>query len=253
MSEITTIESPSGLTLYHRGPDKAKGPLPTLFYFALTGEESLTLAPIHVPTLCFDPEQTRIFSMTLPCHGSDQDPAQAMKRWADEMEQGNPILESFLLQALSNLDFLIEQQWIDPEHLAVAGLSRGGFIALHVAARDERIKHVVAYAPLTRLDFLEEFKNRMYLPLIQNLSLDHIIPQLANKKIRFYIGNRDMRVGTVACFGILKRLVEEAYTKGSREPPIEMIISPSIGHKGHGTPEKVFREGMEWVKMERKK
>jgi hypothetical protein len=71
--------------------------------------------------------------------------------------------------------------------------------------------------------------------------------KLSQKILRFYIGNRDIRVGTKECFDLLQRATHTAYETGIRSPPIEMIMTPSIGYKGHGTAPQSFQEGAEWL------
>ena len=43
------INGPNSISIYHVGPPLELGPLPTFFYFALSGEESLTLNPYNQP------------------------------------------------------------------------------------------------------------------------------------------------------------------------------------------------------------
>ncbi|MCB1081898.1 MAG: alpha/beta hydrolase, partial [Chlamydiia bacterium] len=68
------------------------------------------------------------------------------------------------------------------------------------------------------------------------------------KKVRFYIGNHDMRVGTDHAFSFIQNLAKEAHTHRIRTSPIELIIGPSIGYQGHGTAPQTFQSGAEWVK-----
>ncbi len=46
---------------------------------------------------------------------------------------------------------LIDQHVVDPEKIGAMGLSRGAFIASHIAALVPEIKHILGFAPLTRL------------------------------------------------------------------------------------------------------
>ena len=81
-------------------------------------------------------------------------------------------------------------------HVALIGVSRGGFLALHAAARDPRIDAVVAFMPLTELGALTEFadaRNRYEL-----LNVSHLAPQLAERKVWMSIGRADTRVSTAA-------------------------------------------------------
>lgn len=242
------ISSPSGLPIYYKGPGLAYTHLPAVFYFALSGEESLYCDPYNQPVMCLTNDPVHLFSFTVPAHGPGYDHTHAMRNWAHAIEQGDNLIERFVDDSIKNIDFLIDKGYIDPHHIAVAGLSRGGFIATHLAAADPRIRIVLGYAPLTRLDFLDEFQKIKHQPIVQSLALSNLADKLVKKHLRFYIGNRDTRVGTDECFHCIRHIVEVAHSNGVRSPAIEMMISPSIGHKGHGTPPNVFRDGINWIK-----
>jgi len=242
-SSYSEFEGPTPLTIYHLGPDLNLGPLPAYFYFALSGKESLTLDPFNQPAVYMAEHPVRVFSLTLPGHGEGYTTNTAISLWANELSSGHNIIQEFIENAKETIDYLIDQQVIDPQHLATAGLSRGGFIATHLAASHEKIGALVGYAPMTRLTYLQEFEG------VRSHSLDliHLVDKLVNKKVRFYIGNRDVRVGTEESFKFIEVLTEAGYQAGYRSPSAELIISPSIGHKGHGTPPHIFRDGVEWI------
>ncbi len=64
----TSLLTPLGTTLYYCGPSHHDGPLPAFFYFALAGDESLTLSPYNHPVLPFEKQAMRVCSFTLPSH-----------------------------------------------------------------------------------------------------------------------------------------------------------------------------------------
>jgi esterase FrsA len=106
---------------------------------------------------------------------------------------------------------------------------------------------VLGFAPLTQPQPLEELK------LFQGISFDHIsltsvADHLIHARLRFYIGNHDTRVGTDACYHFIHYLTEVAFNSGIRSPTVELILYPSIGYKGHGTPPVIFYEGADWIK-----
>jgi dienelactone hydrolase len=243
------IKDETELEIFYAGPNLSKGPLPAVIYFASTAQESLTLDLCNQPVQCLANDDIRFFSFTLPGHGEGIPNAKMMFDWSEKIEQGQDIVGDFVRKAKHNIDYLIEQGYIDPSHLAVSGLSRGGFLATHLAAHDERIKTVLGFAPLTSFEALEEFHAIIERPLVQALDLRSIVDKLVNKHLRFYIGNRDLRVSTEACFRFIMQLTETAYQTGVRSPLVELIIGPSIGHKGHGTAPHVFADGMNWLKQ----
>ncbi|QLH36137.1 MAG: hypothetical protein HWD61_08375 [Parachlamydiaceae bacterium] len=127
----------------------------------------------------------------------------------------------FFQACLNNIESLIQQGFIDPNKMAVGGLSRGAYVAAHLAAKEPRLKYLLGFAPMVIFPGVE--------------AIDTLIPKLVNHQVRFYIGNHDLRVGTEASFIFIHKLADAAYQHGHRSPPMELIISPSIGYKGHGT------------------
>ena len=235
------------LPIHHIGPSLDQGPLPSLFYFALGGEESLTLDPYNQPVTFLSGQRARVFSLSLPGHGHGFTNYRSLAYWAKNLGAGCDIISDFIGSCRQALDFLIAKGFVDTHHIAVAGLSRGAFIATQLAAADERIKIILGFSPLTLLDRSADFNEIEHHPLVQELGLLRQVDRLANKSLRYYIGNRDTCVGTEDCFIFIKELTEAAYRHKHRSPPIELVIFPSIGHQGHGTPAHIFRAGTDWL------
>lgn len=182
--------------------------------------------------------------MTLPGHENDLPAKDAMKIWAEDLEKGSDCIGEFLDAAHLAVNFAIKEQFADPAKLATAGLSRGGFAAAHLAARDPRFRHLVGFAPLTRLSKLKEFSHLHNHPFVNSLDLKHLSEQLSDRHVRLYIGNEDTRVGTDECFDFMKSLVQH---KKSRTAQVELFIYPSVGQMGHGTPPEIFKQGVDWI------
>jgi len=218
--------------------------MPALFYFALSGIQSLTLDPFNQPIAHLENKPLRSFSISLPGHGQGHDPAAAISCWAEHFEAGDDIIEAFVTSAQEAIDHLISEGFVDESAIAVVGLSRGGFAAAHLAARDKRIKTLLAYAPLTDLMVTKEFS---HIPEKEIYKLENLADKLIHKAIRLYIGNHDTRVGTDACFRFVQSVVAAATHQRIRSPKVELIVSPSIGHKGHGTAPLVFHAGADWI------
>ena len=189
----------------------------------------------------------RVFSFTIPGHGQGLDNTKAMAYWAKEMAKGYNLIYDFVEECSRYIDYLGEEGYLIPGLIGVAGLSRGGFIATHLAAVDSRIRFILGFAPLTRLDVMEEFNIIANETLVQSLTLIKMVEKIKDRQLRFYIGNRDTRVGTEYCYEFIKELTEIAYQHRIRSPAVEMIISPSIGYKGHGTSPEIFKDGAEWM------
>lgn len=238
------IHSNNSLSIYHSGPPLSQGPLPSLFYFALSGKDSIELDPYNQPVAYLKEDAVRVFSFTLPGHGTDLKNSEALKYWADGFARGENPVSRFIEEALENVDFLIRSNYADPKQMAAAGLSRGAFMAAHFAAKEARISHLLGFAPLTRLDKVLEFKDLD----VGRFNLENLIPDLIQKKVRFYIGNLDKRVHTEDCFNLIHKMAEEANAKRVRNLNFELNIVPSIGHQGHGTSPETFLNGINWLK-----
>ena len=173
-----------GATIYYMGLPLEMGPLPTFIYFSLSGPESLSLHPYNQPATFLEDDALRVMSISLPFH-DDYDRRQVMRIWANEIRDGNDFITPFVELAAQAIDELIECEVIDPEYLTVGGLSRGSFIASHLAAREPRIKALVGFAPLTKLNVSTSFKELHETPIIQKLNLDFVKEALVKRAIRF--------------------------------------------------------------------
>ena len=235
------------LEIAYVGPDLSSGPLPALFYFALSAKDSLGLDPYNQPVEYLSSLPMRIFSMTLPGHENELPATQALKVWAKEIAMGrNPIAE-FVEKVKLAVEMLIERDVLIPDRIAAAGLSRGAFIAVHAAASIPQFRLILGFAPLTDLSLAKEFHELRNDALAQSLNLEHLAPSLVHHPLRFYIGNHDTRVGTRRCFDFVEKLSQAAFHAHIRSPQVELIVGPSIGRDGHGTSKEVFHNGAQWI------
>lgn len=243
---ITCKESVTdqGTQFSYIGPDLDSGTLPAVFYFALSGNESLCKNPYNQPAAFLSSYPIRVFSLTLPCHDLDLSPDSSLQVMAEEMRDGKKPLETFIQKVQDCLTFLEKKQTLTKNKVGLMGLSRGGFIVSHLAAREPEIKYLLQFAPLTRTSYTDTFKS---IPGVSSYDVHHLSDKLYEKSIRIYISNRDQRVGTEHAFSFCQKLVEEAFSHQIRSPQVELILSPPIGHLGHGTDTKVFREGALWL------
>lgn len=237
----------STFKIYHLGPSLKDGPRPSLFYFSLSGEESLGLDPYNQPAVFLSGQGIRVFSLTLPGHEGAFPHSHAVKSWGEDLLSGKNMIDEFISRCIKALDFLIHNRYIDPDHIGVAGLSRGAFMAAHLAAKDKRINTVLGFAPLTRLETIKDLQDNDDLQELSPFSMENLVPDLVNKTLKFYIGNHDTLVNTSYCFSFIRSLTELSYNQKHRFPPVELVIYPSIGHKGHGTPPDIFHAGASWL------
>lgn len=220
-----------------KGPPLSEGPKPAIFYFAIGAHDSLSLDPFSQPVEALSGEDVRIFSITLPYHEQGLDPYKAIELWAKNID----VLVKFLDDATSAIKRLLAENILIAGKIGLMGLSRGGLIAMHLAARIKEISAICGFAPVTRLSVLSEFESGF----ADKYEPKHLIESLCHRKIRFYIGNRDTRVCTRSCFEWIEAACEKS---DSSSPSIELIISPSIGRNGHGTPKENFEAGARWLR-----
>jgi hypothetical protein len=233
--------------LFHTGPSLDAGAMPALFYFSLSGPDSLCLPPYNQIVQFLAGRPIRVFSLNLPAHENGLDPEKALKVWAEEFSQGQDPIMRFLDEAEIAIEYVLRQRLVLADRIAVAGLSRGGFFAALLASRLDPIRTVLGFAPLTRLKVPKEFQEIRHLPLVEKYDLGLYAASLCKKRIRFYIGNRDIRVSTRDCFECIEEITEKAFEQNIRPAAIELIISPSCGQMGHGTPPEIFRQGADWI------
>lgn len=247
MASADPLRTPEGQSIYYVGPSLTEERKPAVIFFALSAKMTLHQDPFNQPALALAEQGIRVFSWDLPFHEQGKDPHEAMHHWAKEFAHNSHFVSDYIQLCKRNIQFLIDKNLIDPSLLAVAGLSRGGFIAAHLAAQERRIRWVLGFAPLTRPEPLEEFKvnsSQNY----EDVALIHLVDQLSDTHVRFYIGNHDIRVQTHACYLFIKELTDRSFERGIRSPLAELIIYPSIGHRGHGTPPHIFSDGANWLK-----
>ncbi|NGX59010.1 MAG: hypothetical protein KR126chlam3_00154 [Chlamydiae bacterium] len=243
---MNVLQLSSDIEVAHIGPSLEKGRLPSVFYFALSAQESLELEPFNQPAKYLAKQGIRVFSLDLPAHGPDLQAIDAVGIWAEEFQEGRDPLAPFLKKVHFAFDALMEKGLIVREKIGLMGLSRGGLIAALLSAQYE-VRSCLCFAPLTELTFARAFKKSKEIPQAEIYNLTNHLDALCEKKIRIYIGNRDICIGTDKCYSLAWELANAAFEKGLRSPPIELIISPSIGHLGHGTPKEIFESGADWL------
>lgn len=226
------------------GPPLDSGPFPAVFYFALSAQDSLYLDPYNQPALLLASDQLRVFSLTLPGHDIFP-PNEALSFWAKKVAQGHDIVDRFVDQSAFQIQKMLDQNVLLPGKIGVMGLSRGVLIAGHIAARFDSkvVPYILGFAPLIKMDSTVEFHGLD----VERWSLMRLAKQLCTRKVRCYIGNHDTRVGTHNTCEFITQLAAEAYHQRISSSPIELIIGPSIGHKGHGTSPEVFKSGATWM------
>jgi hypothetical protein len=178
------INISSDLTFLCQGPALEEGPLPAIFYFAISKEDSLHKDPFNQFPSCFKGKPIRIFSATLPAHEPPLHPEKGVFAWAEEMKQGKDPLTPFFQTVAKGIASLLEQKLLLSKKIAACGLSRGAFIACHIAALCPEITTLLGFAPLTRLTYSKAFEEIKEEERIKKLDLENLIPLLYHRARR---------------------------------------------------------------------
>src|SRR5207247_2644543 len=122
----------------------------------------------------------------------------------------------------------------DAKKVAICGTSRGGFMALHFAAVEPRIRCVAAFAPVTDLPALSEFSGMDKHAPTMGLDLRRHADKLAGRSMWLCIGNADERVGTDQAITFTRKVVA-ASVAAKKPADVELHVMPTIGHRIHVT------------------
>ncbi len=220
-------------------------PAPTLFVFA-GGIETSLKHPIYSQACNLLREKgARCVSLDLPCHGMDIRPGEpeGLKGWRHRVDQGEDLMKDLLAGASAVLDHLIAKGLTDPERVLASGTSRGGYAAMQLAAHDQRVDAVAAFAPVTDLRALSEFEGLKGSPSAQPLGLLEYAGKLAGRNLWMIIGDRDDRVGTRhtvnLALEVSKRAAEEKLTTR-----VELHVEPAEGHQ---LPPGSYQRAAKWL------
>lgn len=230
-------------------PQRPKKPAPTMFVLASTVDATLKSAYFRQAGEMLAKEGWLLVSIDLPCHGEQVRPGEGsgLAAWRVRVERDENVVEEATGRLSQVLDYLLAEGISDPERIAALGTSRGGFIAFHFAAADKRVKCAAAFAPLTDLTKLSEFRGAEDNPLAQSLALDRRAEALAGRPLWVVIGDRDLRVSTDAVIQFTRRVTAASLQKElSAQVDLHVIAEP----KGHTVPAGYAEVGAAWFRRQ---
>ncbi|MDA0833908.1 MAG: prolyl oligopeptidase family serine peptidase [Planctomycetota bacterium] len=259
LPEVQVLKTDDGVTFAILG-DKPDAPAPTLFVFGGDMHSALVGVDVNHIGRRLIPHGYLCVSLDVPCHGSDVRPGETpggLVGWKDRIVNGENLVKSFTNNVSSVLDYLIKEKFSDPEHVAISGTSRGGFMAFHAGAADERVKQVIAFAPVTNLGALTEFKGTETDERVQAHSTIHLADKLVGKPLWIVIGNDDNRVSTDDCLATGREIIKQS--KGKLNPvPVEIRLVGTTDHRLHAVPTPQFgqlcaphEEAAKWLLLQR--
>ena len=234
---INIMKTPQGIAFAMMG-QKPAAPAPTLFVFG--GDMHSTLAGKDVNRIgrLLVPHGHLCVSLDIPCHGLDVRPGEkpaGLEGWKVRIAKGENIAAVFAQRVSQVLDYLIAERYTDPTRVVVSGTSRGGFMAIHCAAADPRIRQVIAFAPVTNPAALTEFAGAEKNEGVMALNPIHVADKLVGKPMWIVIGNNDSRVSTDDCLAFAREVIRRSL--GKLNPvPVELRLVGTIGHRLHAIP-----------------
>ncbi len=233
--DIKVTQTPRG-THYALGTEKYAKPAPTLF---IIGNPMAMLEKENMRYLLETGEALAkkgwVYAVLDPaCEGHDLKPGQpsSLSGWAIHAKAKEDFLGPYLRNCIDVLDHLIAEGVTDPQQVAVQGVSRGGFCALHFAAREPRIKAVVGISPVSNPLALKEFAG-VTAEQVAYISLDQVLEPLAGRTVWISIGNTDDRVSTDDCITFSRRLVATTRKLNPQLTliPVHLRVGVSAGHR----------------------
>lgn len=226
--------------------NKPQSPAPTLFVLASTIEGTLGDDHYRQCGALLLRQGYLCVSIDLPCHGREQriGEPEGLSGWRYRLDRGEPLIDELNQRLGQVLSDLIARGYTDPHRVAACGVSRGGFVALHFAAREPQIRCVAAFCPVTDLARLTEFKGAEQLPAVRSLALRTVASRLADRPVWIVIGDRDERVDTDAAI-FFARSVSTESTRQKLPGRLELHVLPEP--RGHTTPSGAFELAAAWI------
>jgi dienelactone hydrolase len=254
LSQSTMLRTASGIEFALVGTKGAR-PAPVLFVMGGAAQEIVENESSNLVGWLLAKHGFLSVALDIPCHGKDRRPGEpgGMACWRARLEKGENLLSGFMSRLSSVIDFLIREGYADPTVLGAAGPSRGGFMALHAAAVEPRLRYAVAFAPLTDLLALREFQGIADPSPARALDVMLLVDKLVDRPILVSIGHNDERVGTRHAMDFALRLMElsqlhkKPMTHFWSGDDIKLVVTPSEGASGHSSYRTAHDEAAEWI------
>ncbi|MSR58842.1 MAG: hypothetical protein EXS05_14520 [Planctomycetaceae bacterium] len=243
--ETLTVLRTSGGREFGVLGEKPRSPAPTLFVFAHAYAGTLQSDDYNKAGRLLAKQGVLCVSLDLPCHGGDRRAGEpeGIAGWRARLEQGEQPIGRFCKEAGTVLDHLIAEGYTDPDRVAACGTSRGGFVALHFAAAQPRVRCVAAFAPVTDLLLLSEFQGMSPTDPAAALRVSHHAEALFARPVWLIIGNHDERVGTDSVI-TLARTINKAAVAHEKLALVDLHVQPAEGHR---TPASGHPDAAVWL------
>jgi poly(3-hydroxybutyrate) depolymerase len=254
LAQATMLRTPAGIEFALVGTKGAR-PAPVLFVMGGPAQQIVEDESSNLVGWLLAKHGFLSVALDIPCHGKDRRPGEpeGMACWRARLEKGEALLSGFMSRLSSVIDFLVREGYADPARLGAAGPSRGGFMALHAAAVEPRLRYAVAFAPLTDLLALREFQGIADPAPARALDVMLLVDKLVDRPILVSIGHNDERVGTRHAMDFALRLMEisplhkKPMTHFWSGDDIKLVVTPSEGASGHSSYRTAHDEAADWI------
>jgi len=243
-AEVIAMQTTQGVDFAVLSPQE-KLAAPTLLLLAMEGEATLRTEPYNRVGRLLYKHGWNVVSLDLPCHGADcrSGEPRELAGWAARIQAGEDIISSFQARVNAVVAHLVAAGTSDPARIAVAGTSRGGFMAFQAAMGNRHIGAVAAFAPVTDLRALSEFAGQREHALAKRLALIESADQLAGCSVWFIIGSADERVDTRKAVAFAAALKADGAKAGSSgETTFKLAETP-----GHRSLPEWHEEAAAWL------
>lgn len=184
------------------------------------------------PGKAFIEQGHRVVSFDLLAHGERVDGyGSGIAGLAARVAAGQEPFAAIVADGRAVIDECLRRGLAKRDGIFVAGVSRGGYCALRLAAADERIAAVAALAPVTDWRVLDEFAAQKDSPRVAALALENFAAPLAGRRMYVAIGNHDLRVGTDTCTRFVMAVAGQERERSHGKSGLRyLVVDDSAGH-----------------------
>jgi len=219
---------------------------PTLIHVGSTGYVMLAHADMNgLADVMYTQHSWSVASFDIPGHGANLhatetygDVGSGMGNWVTRTAAGENIAETFKAQLSDLVAWLINEGHSAAGRIAVSGISRGGFLALHALAVTE-VAAAVGLMPVTDLASLDEFAGHTNNWIVKHTRIGACFN--SQKPAYIEIGNQDVRVGSWDA----ARNVAEILARLPMVNDVALTIAPDTA--GHVVPAGAVSKAATWL------
>jgi len=243
---VTRGESTLMVRVQSPAPERLAARPLLLLFLSADRQSSMPDGRYGAPGRIFLEQGHRVVSFDLPAHGERVGRhGSGIVGFAAMLAAGVDPFALLVADGRAVIDACIRRGLAAEDRVVAAGVSRGGYGALRLAAADTRVSAVAALAPATDWRVLTEFAALRDDPAVAALALDNFADQLAGRRIYVAIGNHDLRARTDACIRFVLAVTEaERRGESGRSSVRFHVVDDS---RGHALAAKWREEGMRFL------